>query len=314
MTKQKPMNNQAHITMLDGLISENQNPDTIDIDQLSSLNIVKKINQQDHKVSKAISLVLPEIAAAVDNIVAAFKAGGRLVYIGAGTSGRLGVLDAVECIPTFGIEEGMVIGLMAGGKDAMYKAKEGVEDSFDAGKLDLESIGFNKSDVLVGIAASGRTPYVIGALKHAGQVGAKRISLSCNPQAEISLHAEINLLPIVGAEALTGSTRMKSGTAQKLVLNMLSTASMIRIGKSYKNLMVDVKATNKKLYARGTRMIMQVTGATQLIAEQTLEASGMQVKLAILMLLAGVDAKSGQALLQKTDGFLSNAISHSQKS
>ena len=294
--------------MLDGLISENQNSETMDIDLLPSLEIVTKINQQDSQVSSAISLVLKEVADAVDLIVKAFRNGGRLVYIGAGTSGRLGVLDAVECIPTFGIEEGMVVALMAGGKDAMYQAKEGIEDSLAAGKNELQSIDFNSADVLVGIAASGRTPYVLGALEYAAHVGAKRISLSCNPNAEIAQHCEVAILPIVGPEVLTGSTRMKSGTAQKLVLNMLSTASMIRIGKSYKNLMVDVKATNQKLYARGTRMIMQVTGETQSISEQALKSAGMQVKLAILMLLAKVDAKSGQALLDDSDGFLRNAI------
>jgi N-acetylmuramic acid 6-phosphate etherase len=302
------MSNNQLIFMLDGLISENQNSETMDIDLLPSLEIVTKINQQDSQVSSAISLVLKEVADAVDLIVKAFRNGGRLVYIGAGTSGRLGVLDAVECIPTFGIEEGMVVALMAGGKDAMYQAKEGIEDSLAAGKNELQSIDFNSADVLVGIAASGRTPYVLGALEYAAHVGAKRISLSCNPNAEIAQHCEVAILPIVGPEVLTGSTRMKSGTAQKLVLNMLSTASMIRIGKSYKNLMVDVKATNQKLYARGTRMIMQVTGETQSISEQALKSAGMQVKLAILMLLAKVDAKSGQALLDDSDGFLRNAI------
>ncbi len=306
------MDNNRLISMLNGLVSENQNPETIDIDLLPSLQVLTKINQQDHLVSNAITQVLPQIAEAVDLIVASLKSGGRLVYLGAGTSGRLGVLDAVECVPTFGIKDGLVVAVMAGGESAMFKAKEGIEDSLEAAVTDLKSINLNDKDVLIGIAASGRTPYVIGGLNYARQIGVKTVSLSCNPNAEIAEITDIAILPVVGPEALTGSTRMKSGTAQKLVLNMLSTASMIRLGKSYQNLMVDVKATNKKLYARGTRMIMQVTGVEQAKAEVALEKSGKQVKLAILMLLADLEVESATKLLEDAGGFLRQALLNSQ--
>ena len=298
------------ISTLNGLVSEEQNIDTLDIDLLSSIEIVKKINEQDHKVSQAITKILPEIAKTVDIIVDAFKRSGRLIYIGAGTSGRLGVLDAVECVPTFGIEDGVVVAVLAGGESAMFKAKEGIEDQESAGVESLKEVNFSKNDVLIGIAASGRTPYVIGGLKYAGKIGAATVALSCNPKAEIAQYSDLALLPIVGPEPLTGSTRMKSGTAQKMVLNMLSTASMIRMGKSYKNLMVDVKATNEKLYARGTRMVMQVTGVEREIAEATLSKAKMQAKLAILMLLADLDVSSAESLLVKSDGFLRKALEH----
>ncbi len=301
------------ISELANLISENQNQDTLNIDQVSTEEVVKQINYQDHKVAEAIQKITSKISDAVNVIVKAFNQGGRLIYIGAGTSGRIGVLDAVECVPTFGIEHGIVIGLMAGGKSAMYQAKEGIEDQFDEGEKDLIEIELGREDVVVGIAASGRTPYVIGALDYAQKVGAKTIALSCNPKAEIANHALISLLPIVGPEALTGSTRMKSGTAQKMVLNILSTASMIRIGKSYHNLMVDVKATNEKLYARGTRMLMQVTGLNENEAKDTLQLAGGLVKLAILMGLTGKNAEEAAQLLDEANGFLRNAIENAKE-
>ncbi|PCJ50193.1 MAG: N-acetylmuramic acid 6-phosphate etherase [Gammaproteobacteria bacterium] len=302
------MDNADLITVLNKLVSEEQNPETLDIDLLSSVDIVTKINAQDHKVSQAISKVLPVIAQTVDEIVATFKNGGRLVYMGAGTSGRLGVLDAVECIPTFGIEQGMVVAVLAGGESAMFKAKEGVEDQEAAGEDSLKDINLKNNDLLVGIAASGRTPFVIGGLKYASKIGTKTVALSCNPKAEIANYSDLAILAIVGQEPLTGSTRMKSGTAQKMILNMLSTASMIRIGKSYKNLMVDLKATNEKLYARGTRMIMQVTGVEQSVAEDVLNKSDKLVKVAILMLLAKVDATKANKLLVDAGGFLRKAL------
>ena len=302
------MDNIDLITVLDKLVSEEQNPETLDIDLLSSMDIVSKINAQDHKVSQAISKILPVIAKTVDEIVTAFTTGGRLVYMGAGTSGRLGVLDAVECVPTFGIEEGMVVAVLAGGESAMFKAKEGIEDQEAAGEDSLKDINLKDNDLLVGIAASGRTPFVIGGLKYARSIGTKTVALSCNPEAEIANYADLAILAIVGQEPLTGSTRMKSGTAQKMILNMLSTASMIRIGKSYKNLMVDLKATNEKLYARGTRMIMQVTGVEQAVAEEALNKSDKQVKVAILMLLAEVDVTKANQLLFDAKGFLRKAL------
>lgn len=306
------MTNDALIAALAHLVSEGRNPETMDIDLLSSLDIVKRINQQDKQVPLAVELVISEIAQAVDKITHAFKIGGRLVYIGAGTSGRLGVLDASECPPTFGVSDKMVIGLIAGGPEAILKAKEGAEDSFELGEQDLKNIHFSEKDVVVGIAASGRTPYVIGALRYANQIGATTVALSCNPDSAIAKEAQIAISPVVGPEALTGSTRLKSATAQKLVLNMLTTASMIRIGKSYQNLMVDVKATNKKLLARAVRIVMQATECTNQIATQTLEQTDYDVKLAILMILTGMDLYTAKVQLASKQGFLRLAVEEHQ--
>ncbi|MGD8112020.1 N-acetylmuramic acid 6-phosphate etherase [Vibrio sp. NTOU-M3] len=306
------MTNDALIAALSHLVSEGRNPETMDIDLLSSLEIVERINQQDKQVPLAVEKVLPEIADAVDKITAAFKQGGRLVYMGAGTSGRLGVLDASECPPTFGVSDQMVLGLIAGGPEAILKAKEGAEDSPELGESDLQAIQFNSQDVLVGIAASGRTPYVIGGLTYANKLGAVTVALSCNPNSPIAEEAQIAISPVVGPEALTGSTRLKSGTAQKLVLNMLTTASMIRLGKSYQNLMVDVKATNKKLVARAARIVMQATECEKQLATQILEETQYDVKLAILMILTGMDIEMARTQLTRQDGFLRKAVeSHS---
>ena len=302
------MTNDALIAALSHLVSEGRNPETMDIDLLPSLEIVKRINQQDKLVPLALEKVLPDIAQAVDKITQAFKSGGRLVYMGAGTSGRLGVLDASECPPTFGVSDQMVIGLIAGGPDAILKAKEGAEDSPELGVADLKSIEFSDKDVVVGIAASGRTPYVIGALEYANDLGATTVALSCNPDSIIAEVAQIAISPVVGPEALTGSTRLKSGTAQKLVLNMLTTASMIRLGKSYQNLMVDVKATNKKLVARAARIVMQATECDKQQAVNTLERTDYDVKLAILMLLTGMDVDSARSQLNHQEGFLRRAV------
>jgi len=302
------MSNDSLIKTLRSLVSEEQNPQTLDIDELSTLEIVQKINQQDQQVAESITRILPQIAKAVDLIVKSFNAGGRLIYAGAGTSGRLGVLDAVECGPTFSVPAEQVMAVIAGGKEAMFEAQEGVEDSPQCGRDDLEAIQLSDKDVLVGIAASGRTPYVIGALDYAESVAATRIAVSCNPNAEMIQHADIALLPIVGPEALTGSTRMKSGTAQKMLLNILSTASMIRIGKSYQNLMVDLKASNKKLIARGTNMIMQITDVDQATAETVLKQANDQVKVALLMILKQIDCEAALDLLQQNNGFLKKAL------
>ncbi|KIE20976.1 N-acetylmuramic acid-6-phosphate etherase [Vibrio sinaloensis] len=304
------MTNDALIAALSHLVSEGRNPETMDIDLLPSFEIVQRINQQDQLVPLAVEKVLPEIALAVDKITEAFKVGGRLIYMGAGTSGRLGVLDASECPPTFGVSDQMVIGLIAGGPDAILKAKEGAEDSLTLGVDDLKSVQFSQKDVVVGIAASGRTPYVIGALEYANEVGATTIALSCNPDSTIADIADIAISPVVGPEALTGSTRLKSGTAQKLVLNMLTTASMIRLGKSYQNLMVDVKATNKKLVARAARIVMQATDCDKNQATSTLEQTDYDVKLAILMILTGMDLPSAREQLHYQDGFLRKAVQH----
>lgn len=306
------MSNDALISALSHLVSEGRNPETMDIDLLSSLEVVEKINQQDKQVPLAIESELPQIANAVDHIADAFRNGGRLIYMGAGTSGRLGVLDASECPPTFGVSDQLVIGLIAGGPEAILKAKEGAEDSLTLGVEDLKAIHFNAKDIVVGIAASGRTPYVIGALKYANEIGATTVSLSCNPDSPIAQLAKIPISPVVGPEALTGSTRLKSGTAQKLVLNMLTTASMIRIGKSYQNLMVDVKATNEKLVARAARIVMQATDCDKEVARETLEKTSYDVKLAILMILTGLELEVAKQQLKKQDGFLRKAVEHNQ--
>ncbi|HDZ9131290.1 TPA: N-acetylmuramic acid 6-phosphate etherase [Vibrio cholerae] len=302
------MTNDALIAALSHLVSEGRNPDTMDIDLLSSQEIVERLNQQDKQVPLAVEAVLPQIAQAVDKITAAFKQGGRLIYLGAGTSGRLGVLDASECPPTFGVSDQMVIGLIAGGKEAMFTAQEGAEDNATLGAHDLQQIDFSSKDVLVGIAASGRTPYVIGALEYANDLGATTIALSCNPDSPIAEIAQIAISPVVGPEALTGSTRLKSGTAQKLVLNMLTTASMIRLGKSYQNLMVDVRATNRKLIARAVRIVMQATDCQREEAEALLKESHNNAKLAILMHLTGMNYEQATVKLSQSDGFLRRAM------
>lgn len=306
------MANDALLSALAHLVSEGRNPDTMDIDLLSSLEIVEKLNQQDQQVPTAIAKELPNISSAVDKISYAFLQGGRLIYLGAGTSGRLGVLDASECPPTFGVSDQMVIGLIAGGKEAMFKAQEGAEDNKLLGKEDLSGITLTEKDVVVGIAASGRTPYVIGGLEYANEVGAYSIALSCNPSSPIAKCARLAISPVVGPEALTGSTRLKSGTAQKLVLNMLSTASMIRIGKSYQNLMVDVKASNEKLIARAVRIVVQATDCLKEEAREKLEQTHYDVKLAILMLLTGSDLNTAQKQLSNQQGFLRRAVEISQ--
>ncbi|EMD1211033.1 N-acetylmuramic acid 6-phosphate etherase [Vibrio alginolyticus] len=302
------MTNDALIAALSHLVSEGRNPDTMDIDLLPSLDIVQRINQQDKLVPLAVEKVLPEIAEAVDKITEAFKVGGRLFYIGAGTSGRLGVLDASECPPTFGTDPEMVVGIIAGGKEAMFRAKEGAEDDPALGEQDLKENTLTQRDVVVGIAASGRTPYVIGGLEYANELGATTVALSCNPDSPIADIADIAISPVVGPEALTGSTRLKSGTAQKLVLNMLTTASMIRLGKSYQNLMVDVKATNAKLVARAARIVMQATDCTNQEAKTALKETDYDAKLAILMILTGLDRESATEQLNAKQGHLRKVV------
>ena len=296
------------IHVLASLVSENRNPDTMDIDTLSPLELVKKLNNEDKKVALAVENVLPEIAQSVKEIVSAFKQHGRLIYIGAGTSGRLGILDASECPPTFGTPPEMVVGIIAGGTKAIQSAIEGAEDDTQAGERDLRQINLTAKDVVVGIAVSGRTPYVIGALNYANQIGAQTIALSCNADSEITKIADIAISPVVGPEALTGSTRLKSGTAQKMVLNMLTTASMILIGKSYQNLMVDVKATNEKLIVRTVRIVMQATGCSESEASQLLKQTNYAAKTAILMHLTGLKADKATLLLKEEHGFLRKAL------
>lgn len=293
---------------LSQLITEQRNPNTMNIDRCSAQEIVKLINDEDKKVPFTIETCLPQIAQAVEKIVTAFQQGGRLVYIGAGTSGRLGVLDASECPPTFGVSPEMVKGIIAGGEHALRHPIEGAEDNPQAGEDDLKRIQFSKQDILVGIAASGRTPYVIGALTYAKKQGAITVSISSNPHSAMSQIADIAIETLVGAEALTGSSRLKSGTAQKLVLNMLTTASMILIGKCYQNLMVDVQASNQKLVARAIRIVMEATGCTKEVAETQLTIANHSAKLAIMMILAGVDKAQAEQLLAKHQGRLQQAI------
>ena len=293
---------------LDQLVSEERNPASLGIDQMSIPDVLTTINTEDRTVADAVARTIPEITLAVAAIVAAFNTGGRLVYMGAGTSGRLGVLDASECPPTFGVPAGMVVGLIAGGVGALLRAVEGAEDSPEGGETDLKAIDLTARDVVVGIAVSGRTPYVIGGLNYAKSIGAVTVALSCNPTSTIADIADIAISPVVGPEVLTGSTRLKSGTAQKLVLNMLTTASMIRIGKTYQNLMVDLHASNEKLLARAVRIVMQATDCQPQDAERVLELTGNDVKLAILVQLTGLEVGAARNALQSAGGFLRHAI------
>lgn len=293
---------------LDSLISEGRNPRTADIDRLPTLDVLRRINDEDKLVALAVEAVLPDIARAVDRIVEAFAKGGRLIYAGAGTSGRLGVLDASECPPTFGVPEGIVVGLIAGGPEALVKSFEGAEDDAGQGSADLSAVAVTAADVVVGIAASGRTPYVIGALEHARRLGVATVAVTCNPASPIAAIADIAIAPVVGPEALTGSTRMKSGTAQKMVLNMLSTASMIRAGKVYENLMVDLRPSNSKLMARAIRTVMQATACSDGEAQRLLALSGNDVKVAIVMRATGLDAAEARRRLEAAGDFLRQTL------
>jgi len=293
---------------LSTLITEQRNPNSMHVDSLSALEIVQLMNQEDKQVPLAIEKCLPQIAQAVECIVAAFQQGGRLVYIGAGTSGRLGVLDASECPPTFGVSPEMVKGIIAGGERALRHPIEGAEDSKSQAVVDLQTIQFSSKDVLVGIAASGRTPYVIGALEYAKSLGSVTISIASNPNSAMANIVDIAIDTVVGPEVLTGSSRLKSGTAQKLVLNMLTTASMILMGKCYQNLMVDVQASNEKLKARAIRIVMQATDCDKALAEETLKQADQNAKLAIMMILSGLDRAQAEALLEKHQGKLQLAL------
>lgn len=293
---------------LNRLSTEQSNPNTANIDSVSTLEMVRLINQEDQQVALAVAAVLPEIAAAIDLIVAQLQQGGRLFYIGAGTSGRLGILDASECPPTYGVDFNLVIGLIAGGDGAIRKAVEGAEDSRELGATDLKAHHFSAEDVLVGLAASGRTPYVIGGLEYAKRLGAHTIAVACTPASEIGAIAEIAIEPLPGAEVVTGSTRMKAGTAQKLVLNMLSTGAMIKIGKVYGNLMVDVQPSNQKLIERCKRIVCEATGVDRTRAEALLDMTAYDVKLAILIEKTGLETAQAAALLQAANGYLQKAI------
>lgn len=293
---------------LQSIDTEQRNERSMNIDRLSTLEMLQVINEEDHKVAEAVKLVLPEIAQAVDVIYGQIRSGGRLIYCGAGTSGRLGVVDASECPPTYGVDPGLVVGLIAGGPSALTTAIEGAEDNPALGEADLKNLGFSSKDALVGIAASGRTPYVLGAMDYARSQGAPVIALTCCRDSELSRHADITIAPLPGPEVITGSSRMKSGTAQKLVLNMLSTAVMVKLGKVYGNLMVDVKATNEKLHHRAMSIVRTVTQADDDAVRRALEESGFSCKTAIVMLLLGLDADGAAAALARADGRIAQAL------
>ena len=290
------------------LTTEGRNPASNDLDEMSVLAIAQLMNQEDAKVSQSITPELPKIAAAIALIVAAFKANGRLIYMGAGTSGRLGVLDAAECVPTFGTDPEMVQGLIAGGPQAMTVAVEGAEDNPNLGAQDLKDLALTANDAVVGLAASGRTPYVIGALDYAQRIGAATISLSCNHDAQISQHAQVAIEVAPGPEVLSGSTRLKAGTAEKMVLNMLSTISMVKIGKVYHNLMVDVKPTNEKLVIRAKHIIELATGVSAGEASKLFSAAHQNVKTAIVMNLANIPASDAEQRLRRAHGVVRDAL------
>ena len=291
---------------LENLTTERRNEQTFGLDEMSITQAVNLMNQEDQKVAQAVSKELCNIEPVIEQTIESFKKGGRLIYMGAGTSGRLGVLDAAECVPKFGVEPEMVVGLIAGGEAAMTVAVEGAEDSLELGREDL--INLHLTEMVVGIAASGRTPYVIGGLDYARSIGAKTATISCNKDAEISKHADFPIEVDAGPEFLTGSTRLKSGTAQKLILNMISTISMIGIGKVFNNLMVDVKPTNEKLVERSKRIIMQATDVDYETAEKYFNEAEQNVKLAIVMILTDSDKKTAQEKLVDANGFVKGTL------
>lgn len=293
---------------LSRLQTEGRNIASENIDTLSTLDMLTIINQEDQKVALAVERILPQIAQAVDAIAQAFSQGGRLIYCGAGTSGRLGILDASECPPTYGTPHEQVVGLIAGGHTAILRAVENAEDNIELGEQDLKDHHLCERDVLVGIAASGRTPYVIGAMKYARSIGATTVSLTCNASCAMSQLADIALEAVVGPEVVTGSSRMKAGTAQKMVLNMLTTGAMIRTGKVYGNLMVDVEATNAKLVQRQIDIVMQATECSRDEAVKALSECERHCKTAILMILAQLSAAEASTVLAQNNGFIRQAL------
>ncbi len=290
------------------LATEQRNPRSEDIDALDARGILEIINAEDALVPTAVANEIPYIAEAVDILVDAFRAGGSLIYVGAGTSGRLGIVDASECPPTFGTPPEMVRGIIAGGREAVFRSQEGAEDLEENGARDLQNEGVAPPDVVCGIAASRRTPYVVGAVKYARSIGCKTLYVTCNPRSEFDLDVDVAICPVVGPEVVMGSTRMKAGTAQKLVLNMLTTASMVRLGKVYHNMMIDLQMTSKKLVERSKRVVMMVTGVDYDEAAATLKKAGGHVKTAIVMIFADVDAEEARTRLERADGFVRRAI------
>ncbi|MBM3759603.1 MAG: N-acetylmuramic acid 6-phosphate etherase [Acidobacteria bacterium] len=293
---------------LEALLTEQANPASAQIDSVSTLEMLRIINDEDKKIALAVEAALPQIAIAVDQIVSRMEQGGRLFYTGAGTSGRLGVLDASECPPTYNVSPELVRGFIAGGDKALRKAVEGAEDSRDLGASEMLALGFNSKDVLCGIAASGRTPYVLGAVEKAKELGALTIGVSCSPNSKLSSAVELPIEVLPGAEVVTGSTRMKAGTATKLVLNMLSTGAMIRLGYIYGNLMVNVQPTNEKLVDRAIRIIVQATNTTRDQASELFDASGRTVRTAIVMGKLGISKAQAEQRLERASGRIADAL------
>ncbi len=290
------------------LSTEMRNPDTMDLDKMTPLEIVEVMNREDARAVASITEVLPQVAQAIEWATAALASGGRLIYIGAGTSGRLGVLDAAECPPTFGVSPALVVGLIAGGEQAFIKAVEGAEDSTTLCAEDLRALGLTANDVVVGLAASGRTPYVVHGLRFAREMGCKTVAIACNRSSEIGAEAELAIEPVPGPEVLTGSTRLKAGTVQKLILNMISTATMVGVGKAYQNLMVDVQQTNEKLQVRAQNIVMSATECTREEAIEALGKAGGHVKTAVVMILGGLDVESARKALEASSGHVRKAL------
>ena len=293
---------------LSKLSTETRNPDTMELDQMTPLEIATTMNREDAKAVASITEVLPQIAQAITWATEALESDARIIYMGAGTSGRLGVLDAVECPPTFGVSPETVVGLIAGGEGAFIKAVEGAEDSSTLGIDDLKAINLSTSDLVVGLAASGRTPYVVHALRYAREFGCKTVAIACNRGSKIGAEAELAIEPVPGPEVLTGSTRLKSGTVQKLILNMISTGSMVGAGKAYQNLMVDVQQTNEKLVTRAQNIVMTATECTRDEAKATLAQAEGHVKTAVVMILAGCDAAAARERLAQAKGHVRGAL------
>lgn len=294
------------------LTTESSNPAVEDLASLSTLELTAAMNQEDARVASAITGALPVIAEVIDEVAARMRRGGRLVYVGAGTPGRIGVLDASECPPTFGTDPGQVVGVIAGGDSAIKNAAENIEDSVPAGLADMQALDLTENDTVIGISASGRTPYVLSAIDTAKAAGALTVGFACNQGSPIGSAADIRLEIEVGPEFLTGSTRLKAGTSQKLVLNMISTLTMVRLGKTYRNLMVDLRATNEKLRARSERTVIRATGESAEAAAAALESVDGSVKAAILMLLTGLSAEQAAIALERREGFLQEAITDAQ--
>lgn len=294
--------------------TEQRNQSSMDLDTMTSLQIVTTMNDEDLRAVQSVTKVLPQVATAIDWAAEALERGGRVFYMGAGTSGRLGVLDASECPPTFGVSPDLIVGLIAGGETAFIKAVEGAEDSEELGASDLRGRGLSDKDLVVGLAASGRTPYVVGGLVYAKATGCKTIAIACNQGSKIGKSADLAIEPVPGPEVLTGSTRLKAGTVQKLILNMISTGAMVKIGKVYQNLMVDVQQTNEKLVVRGQNIVMEATGCTRECAIQALADAGGHVKTAIVSVLLGCDAEQAAVALERARGHVRAAVSGHEKS